>query len=925
MDKNIQTRQEYLRNINHKFTLLQNRYGEAFDFLVYSVINMTDLALCTIALYADDKAFIVSTNDTTIKRIWPLPKSYCSKKYDKIDAQNQIVPVHKAENLEVAFSTAFPIMNVDGRIVGSINIFDTKERVLTQRQIVYINEVVVQINRWAKIKEKEQLLTNQDYLFDISDDLLGVFTNEGVFIKTNPAFPKILGWSEEEFHNSKFIEFVLPEDREGTLSILEDIKNGRPVQNFTNRYLTKSNTVKWIDWTISPDLEYGVAFTIGRDVTEYIEQKRLLEYSEKKLRNFFENVHGIINIHDLEGNFIDVNKAGVIATGYSKEELRKMSLYDIVIPSRHENILPYLEAVKKQGKASGEMVVKSKDGDESVWFFTSVLNIDVDGKENVLVNVIDISARKRLEEANIRAREAAEEASKAKTEFVANMSHEIRTPLNGIIGFTELALATDLDKTQKQYLEIINQSGISLYSIINDILDFSKMEGKHMQLDIDKVDVQEVVSEAFNIISYGVNKKGLEMLIDIDETIPRYIWTDNMRLKQIFVNLLGNALKFTEKGEIKVFAKKLEELGENRMRLRFGVSDTGIGIHEDKRKEIFKAFSQEDASITKRYGGTGLGLTISNKILALSNSTLELKSELGKGSCFYFDIDLDTEESDFDISFENIKSVLVVDDNDNNRTILRRMLEAKGMQVTEADSGDKAIGAMMEKKEFDVIIMDYHMPVMDGIETIKKIKELNGKDDSPFIVLYSSSDDESLQKACEELEVNTRLVKPIRMNLMYKVLSNLQNDISDSLELPPTEPINNEDNEEAIKILVAEDNAINMHLTKIYLKDLLPNCIIIEAVDGNKAVEQYKDKHPDIVFMDIQMPDLNGIEATKIIRGLETDIEVPIIALTAGTLPGEKEKCVQSGMNDFLAKPLLKQTMADMIVKWIGDKDIKGE
>ena len=361
----------------------------------------------------------------------------------------------------------------------------------------------------------------------------------------------------------------------------------------------------------------------------------------------------------------------------------------------------------------------------------------------------------------------------------------------------------------------------------------------------------------------------------------------------------------------------MADLGDGKKRLRFGVKDTGIGIHHDKQQEIFSAFSQEDGSITKRYGGTGLGLTISNKILGLANSTLQLESEQGKGSNFYFDLDFRTEGEECDLALENIKKVLIVDDNHNNRKILKRMLELKNIEVVESDSGLKALLLMMENPDFDVIIMDYHMPVMDGIETIRKIRGIEPADDkqSPFIILYSSSDDISLQTACDELEIANRLVKPIRMNHMYQVLSTLKGSVK---EKPVASSHTfKEINSHALKILVAEDNAINLLLTKTYLKDILPHAHIIEAKDGNEAILQFKRENPDLIFMDIQMPELNGIQATEIIRAQEKDFEIPIIALTAGSLPGEKEKCIQAGMTDFLTKPLLKQTMTDMIKKWL--------
>ena len=914
MKKSSKSYTEIIQDTANKLHLLQNRYSDAFDFLVYSIVSITDVALCTITLFSDRKAYIIASNDDTIKKIWPLRVNYCANPYVIVD--NHLPTVHKANHLDVKFSIAFPITNSNGTVIGSLNIFDTKERVLSASHSIYLNKSIEQINRWVKIKEKEQRLKNHDYLFEFSDDLIGICSLDGKFVKINPAFSKTLGWSEQEITNSSFLDFIHIDDQEETLKILSKLKDDQPVHNFTNRSITKSKDIKWIEWTSYPDIESHLVYTIGRDVTEYVERKKLLIKSELKFRKVFENITGILGVLDLDGNFIDVNKAGLVASGFSREEMQQSSLYDLIDKEAHERIAIYLKSIRLNGNASGEMTIRTKDGGQRVWYFMSSLDEDENGNHQVFSNVIDITDRKKLEEELKKAKEDAEEAYLAKSEFVANMSHEIRTPLNGIIGFTELALATNLDTTQKQYLEIINQSGISLYSIINDILDFSKMEKNRMQLFIDKVDVEEVISEAFNIVSYTANQKGLEMLIDVDQSIPRYIWGDGMRLKQIFVNLLSNALKFTEKGEIKVYVQSLQDYGNNKMRLRFGVRDTGIGIHKDKQEEIFNAFCQEDASITKRFGGTGLGLTISNKILALADSSLQLESEQGKGSHFFFDIDFNVEREENDMALENIKKVLIVDDNDNNRMILRRMLEIKGIDVTEADSGIKALAILTENTKFDVIIMDYHMPVMDGIETIRKIKDLNGS--SPFIVLYSSSDDETLQDACEELEVNNRLVKPIRMNLMYKVLSKLKTDTQKQSKKVEISVVDKHEISPSIKILVAEDNAINMHLTKTYLKEIFPNSKVVEAVNGEDAVEQFKKELPDLILMDIRMPVLNGIEATKIIRSLERDIEIPIIALTAGSLPGEKEKCLQAGMNDFLAKPILKLTMLNMLKKWVG-------
>ncbi|WP_441859353.1 response regulator [Mesonia sp.] len=904
------------KKLQHQFNSLKKRYEDVFDFLVLSVASMTNMAASTITLFDKNEVFVVSTNDASIQKIGLLNPPINDTSVIRKTNLNE--PYHPIKKFEVKFCASFPIMDSQGVIIGSLNVFDDKKRVLTEAENATFQNCVLQINRWITSKEKEQRLEKHDNLFELSNDLIGISSFEGKFIKINPVFSKTLGWTAAEFRETPFIDFVHPEDVEETIVVMRKLRRGKSVVNFTNRYKTKHDGIKWIEWTCAPETETKLIFVIGRDVTQFVEREQLLKKSERKYHNLFDNLQGILSVHDLEGNLIEVNRAGLKNTGFSKEEMHQSTLFDLIAPERHEEIKAYLQAIQKYNQAEGEMSIIKKNGEKAIWYFMSTIAEDTEGNKQVLANVIDITDRKKLDNELKKAKEDAEQAYLAKSEFIANMSHEIRTPLNGIIGFTELALTTNLSDTQKQYLEIINQSGVSLYSIINDILDFSKMQSKNMKLVIDKIEVEEVIAEAFNIVAYGIDKKGLEMLIDTSHDIPRYIWADAMRLKQILVNLLGNALKFTEIGEITLYVKTVKDYKNGKMKLRFGVRDTGIGIHKDKQQEIFQAFSQEDGSITKKYGGTGLGLTISNKLLALANSELHLESEQGKGSDFYFDLDFKVNHEEVDIALEEIKRVLIVDDNRNNRKILRRMLERKGIEVEEADSGLKALLIMSDHQAFDVIIMDYHMPIMDGIETIRKIKGMPPRENSeqPFIVLYSSSDDDQLQLACDELEIKNRLVKPIRMNQMYQVLAELR--YFQEPKSPIQEQASTQSTKTGLKILIAEDYEINMLLNKTFLKELVPEVIIIEASDGTEAVSEFKKESPDIILMDIQMPNLNGLEATKQIRSIEKDVEIPIIALTAGSLPGEKEKCLQAGMTDFLTKPLLKQSLSDMLHKWLG-------
>jgi PAS domain S-box-containing protein len=526
-------------------------------------------------------------------------------------------------------------------------------------------------------------------------------------------------------------------------------------------------------------------------------------------------------------------------------------------------------------------------------------------------------SREELKQAKIQS----EQASIAKSEFLANMSHEIRTPLNGVIGFTDLVLKTTMTDTQKQYLSIVNQSANALLSIINDILDFSKIEAGKLELDIDKCDIYAITSQSADIISFQIQNKGLEMLLNIPANLPRFVWVDDIRLKQVLINLLSNAAKFTESGEIELKIEILQYNPEvsDEINCRFIVRDTGIGIREEKQAKIFEAFLQEDGSTTKKYGGTGLGLTISNKLLAMMGSQLQLKSVHGVGSTFFFDLLIKSEVGE-PIEWENvesIKKVLIVDDNDNNRLILERMLRLLKIESSQVKDGFEALQALESNEKYDAILMDYHMPYMDGLETIRQIRSNfpGFTEELPIVLLNSSADDATVIKGCEELKVNYRLMKPVKLNDVFMCLSRLSQKETTILNSDPNKT--DEVTSGAMVVLVAEDNPVNMFLAKTIITKIAPNALILEAVNGTEAVEACKKQIPDLIFMDLQMPEMNGYEATYAIRQLSRERHVPIIALTAGNIVGERDKCLQAGMDDFISKPFVEESIRSVISQFL--------
>ena len=530
----------------------------------------------------------------------------------------------------------------------------------------------------------------------------------------------------------------------------------------------------------------------------------------------------------------------------------------------------------------------------------------------VIANIYAESISKvQIEKELIEAKNIAESANKAKTEFLSNMSHEIRTPLNGVIGFTELLKNTPLNSIQQEYLSNAITSANSLLGIISDILDFSKIEAGKLDLEFIKTDLINLVESASDIIKIHASKKNIELLLNIQPDTPRYAVVDPVRLKQILVNLLNNAVKFTPFGEVEL-GLTFEKINDTKGYFTFVVRDTGIGINEMESKKLFKAFSQADTSTTRRYGGTGLGLVISNSLANQMGSNIQFESEEGVGTVFQFTIDtqFETEETFHNDRIENLKRDLIVDDNQNNRIILKHALEYWGVESLEADSGLEAIKIIELEKPFDAFIIDYHMPYINGIDTIKLIQKNRNynPNQQSIILLHSSSDEQINQEGVQDLNVRFTLTKPVKPNELFFYLKNLKTQfkIQDAPhKIEEYTPLVETENKK-LTILVAEDIKMNYILINNLLKKLYPNATILEASNGKEAIEVVQTNIPDVILMDVQMPIMDGIEATRQIKYIDGGkySKIPIVALTAGVSKRERDECFQAGMSDFIAKPI---------------------
>jgi PAS domain S-box-containing protein len=655
---------------------------------------------------------------------------------------------------------------------------------------------------------------------------------------------------------------------------------------------------------------------------QYSAQASQLASTEQRYRLLFErSLAGVYRI-TMDGRILDCNDACARILGYASRDelLSSAAASSYSSPDDLSQFLSRLGAEKSL--TNFERRLQRRDG-HPVWVLENANLIPGGASAGNLIEgtMFDITERKQAESELQQAKDAAESASRAKSEFLANMSHEIRTPMNGIIGMTELALETELTPEQHEYLSMVKTSADSLLTVINDILDFSKIEAGKLDLDTTTFILRDHIEEMARSFAVAAATKGLELVCDIRPDVPLEVVGDPTRLRQVIVNLLGNAIKFTDRGEVVLHVETREKTSQGTS-LHFAIQDSGIGISSDKQKLIFEAFAQGDSSSRRKYGGTGLGLTISSRLVEMMGGRIWVESEPGQGSTFHFTAlfqlpqrAANRKDRESPATLEGIH-VLVVDDNPTNRRILERTLSQWGMRSSLADSGWTALAALRRAKEqndpVSLLLLDAQMPGMDGFTLASKIHQDRELPTSTVMMLTSGGQRGDAAR-CREVGISAYLTKPVRQlelrEAILKVLGmqkeKTQDQKSDSKQDEGL--VTRHSLREArrqISVLLAEDNVINRELAVRLLTKRGHKVTVVE--NGKQAVAAMQTKTFDVVLMDVQMPEMDGFEATAAIREMElaAGTRTPIIAMTAHAMKGDRERCLAAGMDAYISKPI---------------------
>ena len=756
----------------------------------------------------------------------------------------------------------------------------------------------------------------------------------------SPRIETLTGYAPDDFRDPDLRWLLVhPEDRERMRS--EDTRSVGPDEVFTTEYrvVHKDGHTVWVrnEAVVVEDEVSGARYWQGfmLDITERKRAGEELRQSEERYRLVARATDETIWDSDIIADERTWNGAVETMFGYSPEQRTATAWWEERIhPEDRERVLSSVEDIFESGGEmwSEEYRFRRADGAYSTVVDRAFVVRDARGVPvRMIGSMSDITGRRQYERELTEAREEAERANRAKSEFLANMSHEIRTPMNGIVGMTELLLDTDLDEEQLEYAETVSQSAENLMLIIDDILDFSKIEAGAMRLENIDLDLRSTVEDVTVLLAGRAQDKDLELASLIEPDVPGALRGDPARLRQILTNLLGNAIKFTDEGEVIVRVELVDE-DEQAATVRFEVSDTGIGISPEHQRRLFLAFTQADASTTRRYGGTGLGLAISKQLVNLMGGEMRVRSEPGAGSAFSFALTFEKQPAHVrparpvpaDLAG---RRALVVDDNETNRSILEKQLSSWGVRVTSAEGGPQAL-EKLRSESYDLAVLDMQMPGMDGMELARRIKA--DPELAPIrLVLLTSMGRHGEGEEASRSGIEAYLTKPVRQSDLYDALVTVMSGAGPATEETAFVTLRSLRKQKAVsrRVLIAEDNPVNQRVAQRMLENL--GYLVDVVGDGREALEALAKHSYEAVLMDVQMPGMDGYSATGQIRRREDQLgrrnmmmglrrrRTPIIAMTANAMQGDREKALRAGMDDYVSKPVSREELAAVLRRWI--------